>query len=423
MGMLYISTILLLVVHGGSIVLADSRINLENSRTRSEIREIDANQVESWRDEILGFESPLIVRNVVDVLDSWTPKGISERHQGVNDLVVKYQYDTPIFSYYNKRPLAESNVRGTPAEPSFRVKTVSMSEFSRLETENYHYSSMPIEDLPSSLRQEIEQLHPVENIGEYDSMHLWMSSKNIVAYPHYDTSDNLFLQLRGLKRFYLASPDTTIRDLRLYPALHPRYRQIQDLKTFETTRMTVKTLRPGDLLVLPAYYLHKVEALNASTSINLWTESESFKISETLFQSALPFESEWSDPSIRSNAVILFLQEISRMLYNDETCSNENDVFVSLRNRYESAYHNHKVDINDEWRHCDSFDSMFQKETAHKIKQRAHDVHIKILMSIKSESVRFLYFANLIEFLVLWAVQGEARYVRSFLSSSSGCFQ
>ena len=381
-----------------------------------EIVEIDARETILWRQQIQSFDTPVIVRNVLsrDVDRMWRPEEISKRHQGIDDLIVKYQHNSPVFSYYNKRPLAEENVPGTPSRPSFFVRrNVSMKEFAKLESVQYHYSSMPIELLPSSLRQEIEALHPVENMEEQNSMHLWISSPGVIAYPHYDTSDNIFLQLRGEKRFCLASPDVTIRDLNLYPALHPRYRQIQDLESFET-RMTVRTLHPGDLLLLPAYYLHKVEALNASTSINLWSDSESFGISETLFQSALPFESEWVEPSMRSSAVVSFLQEMSRLLYG-ETCSNsENDVFVILRHRYDSAY----VDVNAEtWTHC--VDEVLDDLDYAHIKKRAKDVHVKILNSMPSDSVRLLYLANLVEFLILWAVRGEARYVRNFLSA---CF-
>ena len=386
-----------------------------SSKMENSIREIDAREIHSWRREIQSFDAPLIIRNAVALDDAdWTPEEISRRHQGCDDLIVKHQMHSPVFSYYNKRPLAEENVQGTPSRPSFLVRNnVSMKEFARLESIRYHYSSVPIEGLPHSLQQEIEELHPVEKKRELESIHLWMSSPGVIAYPHYDTSDNIFLQLRGKKRFYLASPDITIRDLDLYPALHPRYRQIQDLERFETM-MAVTTLHPGDLLVLPAFFLHRVEALDASTSINLWSDSETFNISETLFQSTLPFESEWNEPEIRSSAVVTFLREISALLYG-ETCS-KNDVFMFLRERYESAY----TDVDLEmWKHCvvDAFDDEVGKNIDYTyIKKRAKDVHVDILLSMSSDSVRFLYFANLVEFVVLWAVRGEARYVRSFLS-------
>jgi hypothetical protein len=53
---------------------------------------------------------------------------------------------------------------------------------------------------------------------------LWIGSKGVVAEMHYDTSDNFFLVLNGSKQFSIWPPEL-LPAARVYPSLHPYYRQ------------------------------------------------------------------------------------------------------------------------------------------------------------------------------------------------------
>jgi hypothetical protein len=52
----------------------------------------------------------------------------------------------------------------------------------------------------------------------------------------------------------------------------------------------VVSLYPGEMLFLPAYWLHRVESHNASISVNVWRESEDFYKGERLFKHPVPFK-------------------------------------------------------------------------------------------------------------------------------------
>ena len=57
-------------------------------------------------------------------------------------------------------------------------------------------------------------------------VNFWFSTKNVTAYTHYDTSDNLHVTIYGKKKFLLFPPSAHLQ-LKLYPCLHQFYRQVQ----------------------------------------------------------------------------------------------------------------------------------------------------------------------------------------------------
>lgn len=95
---------------------------------------------------------------------------------------------------------------------------------------------------------------------------------------HYDVYDNLFQQLSGTKRFLLFPPSDATR-LYLHPKVHVRYRQSQaDLLRPDLVRFPLLAglegievvLQPGDLLFLPAFWFHHVEAQEPNYGLNVW---------------------------------------------------------------------------------------------------------------------------------------------------------
>jgi hypothetical protein len=107
---------------------------------------------------------------------------------------------------------------------------------------------------------------------------IWMGSAGNVTKAHYDTEDNINVQLRGRKEFFLfpaaqldalyprsawdymsnfSRVDITAPDLARYPRFS------------RATPMRAVT-EPGDFLYIPIYWWHQVHTLEASLNVNFW---------------------------------------------------------------------------------------------------------------------------------------------------------
>jgi hypothetical protein len=112
---------------------------------------------------------------------------------------------------------------------------------------------------------------------------LWLSTPGAFARPHFDASANLFVQVRGRKRWALAPPSRW-PDVRLHSQLHPANRQSQLASLREITAppaplgtaaaapaeggLFTVTLGPADALYLPPFYFHEAEAVGAGLSLS-----------------------------------------------------------------------------------------------------------------------------------------------------------
>ena len=91
---------------------------------------------------------------------------------------------------------------------------------------------------------------------------------------HYDVMDNAFVQLHGRKRFRIWGPEA-LAALKVFPDLHPRARKTQlDMSSASVAALDLANeivLEPGDVLHLPAFTFHQVEALDMSVSANVFS--------------------------------------------------------------------------------------------------------------------------------------------------------
>jgi hypothetical protein len=139
-----------------------------------------------------------------------------------------------------------------------------------------------------------------------------MGSADIATQLHYDASHNIYAQLYGRKQFWLLPPNAT-RHMDVYPIDHPHNRQarlpfdprrhpalrepsfLQTVRAAQTDVIIRVELLPGELLVLPAGWLHFVQALTPSVSVNVWKESAATVLLNQLLRNILPFgDSTWS---------------------------------------------------------------------------------------------------------------------------------
>ena len=165
----------------------------------------------------------------------------------------------------------------------------------------------------------ISQLHIGEAAPRPLTTNLW-AGKGTVAEAHFDASHNLFVQVRGVKRFVLARPAIAHR-LRFFPEPHPRDRHTQ-LRIDASGRLEAgadhldhlpeggplpaqeAVLTPGDVLYVPPFTVHRVGTVDAdgeaaagevSLSINVFSESFENKAAGAMAAAGLP-------PSVQQNA-------------------------------------------------------------------------------------------------------------------------
>ena len=189
---------------------------------------------------------------------------------------------------------------------------------------------------------------------------LWLSSGNASTPLHYDTSMNMFVQLRGRKRFWLLPPAAATA-LPMEPVHSPGHRQLavrtlphgstdhgarhkhclpQDLKGMsgtspETTseqalaaalpasvieQLQVVELGPGDALWLPAYWLHHTVAVSprGCLSVSLWAESGPHEHLMQLLAADMPAHNA-VDPQGRLEWAAMLLTNVVHALGGDST--------------------------------------------------------------------------------------------------------
>ena len=108
----------------------------------------------------------------------------------------------------------------------------------------------------------------------------WLGPAGTVTPLHADYDDNLFVQLWGSKRIWLAPPH---HDAFLYPveanALlfgSPFDPEAPDYERFPLARQAALlelTVGPGDMLYVPAGWYHQVRSLSFSLSSNRWSRT------------------------------------------------------------------------------------------------------------------------------------------------------
>jgi len=100
-----------------------------------------------------------------------------------------------------------------------------------------------------------------------------ITSPNLQLWTHYDTCDNILIQVRGRKRIILFPPSDALNlyldgdkslvldidhpDLKLYP-------------NFAKAQRFEAILEEGDIVFIPALWFHNVIAINFSISVNVF---------------------------------------------------------------------------------------------------------------------------------------------------------
>ncbi|MBV6323084.1 cupin-like domain-containing protein [Duganella violaceipulchra] len=171
----------------------------------------------------------------------------------------------------------------TAFAPDRAMQDMSMLEYLELSASGAH-------DLPPYLGNlELRELNRLCHWPTYfDKMgppRFWLGPAGTVTPLHCDYDDNVFAQIWGTKRIFLAPPH---HDEFLYPneanAIlfgSPFDPEAPDFEKFPLARQaaTVEVIvNPGDMLYVPAGWYHQVRALTFSLSSNRWSRSMPFAL-------------------------------------------------------------------------------------------------------------------------------------------------
>ncbi len=190
---------------------------------------------------------------------------------------------------------------------------------------------------------------------------IWLSSGNASTPLHYDTSMNVFIQLRGRKRFWLLPPDAAT-SLPMEPVHSPGHRQLATralpdesleqggegqkrclrlngeglsgtsantiseqalaaaLSPSVIEQLRVVELGPGEALWLPPYWLHHTVAISprGCLSVSLWAESGPHEHLMRLLAADMPAQHA-VDPQDRLAWASSLLTNVIRVLADDQT--------------------------------------------------------------------------------------------------------
>ncbi len=218
-----------------------------------------------------------------------------------------YKHSQKTFVFYDtSKPLLQNALAAEKGSlhPFSISQDMSTKEFfNKLKTETgpYYYFSKSIKYLGETIQNDIESFTKEFMVTQRDkSINIWIGGSGSTAQTHYDATHNMYIQLRGTKRFRLFEP-AAWRFLNLYPYLHPYSRQSQ----IEIEQVPLEghyvgpfdiTLHEGDILYIPPYWFHHVEAIGNETSIsiNIWTGCDESDAHWNIQSAPLPFESDWT---------------------------------------------------------------------------------------------------------------------------------
>lgn len=209
---------------------------------------------------------PVVLRGLVpaDEMRRWSFESIAEefRDVAVPTNVTRAGVVTP------------DRYRGVATAP--RVLSDLLAQLGAAEVPSL-YMMARLQELPAAWRERIAA--PVYCAGApWLASKVWLSPAGTVTLTHWDTADNLHLQLLGSKRFTLFGPSESAG---LYPngmlssvpngcRVDPEAPDLERYPRFRDVRGSRADLAPGDGLYIPRGAWHHVRTVADSLSVNFW---------------------------------------------------------------------------------------------------------------------------------------------------------
>lgn len=144
-------------------------------------------------------------------------------------------------------------------------------------TSSVYLAQHPLLDYIPALEEDIKQPKYIAAVGKSkaDVINLWMGSASTGSKLHFDTADNILVQVAGHKKLVLISPQHS--DM-LYPAspidnfspVNVEKPDLMQYPLFSEVKGMLVHLEPGDAVFIPAKHWHWVKAITSSISVNFW---------------------------------------------------------------------------------------------------------------------------------------------------------
>jgi hypothetical protein len=255
---------------------------------------------------------PLVLKNTIaSQYPRYTLSDISKMLSPTDNISSFFKHDSEIFGpYYDAgRPMHRLlSGAGAPYESgaSLRVRDIEAAftapagtaATTDTDTAAHPFYSLSIspEDLgiPPFNTSELISLYPQKS-----SMNLWLGMKGGTTPCHYDGYHNMYVQLSGHKKFLLLPPGR-MRELQVFPFLHPSYGQcgaaMEGLPGPRRDWLEV-TLRPGELLYIPPFWLHEVVGVTPSVAFNVWTGIADEEVFQEILAVPMPCLESGYDPA------------------------------------------------------------------------------------------------------------------------------
>jgi hypothetical protein len=196
----------------------------------------------------------------------------------------------------------------------------------------------------------------IKDINEVEE-NIWepaitLSHPGIAEQIRYDTFHNIIIQVQGLKRFILFSPES---ELYMYPSIHRSYKQSQvrfEKKDDDNNKdgnfpksyglnAKVVDLQPGDILYIPPYWNYRQESTTLSLSLSIQSPSLMEQLLSEAYWQQVPFGDFSSSIQLRSFAVHYYLYLLIKQInLTYDNINNDNSIYLSsfTKNLYESRF-------------------------------------------------------------------------------------
>ena len=272
-----------------------------------------------------GTAAKMLTPSAIDPADPWT--SVSSVLSAADAKVQRQE--TPQFFYRDTKAvflhLPEAKLSPGPELEAVKDDEVLIEKVRTSLSAPYRYGSWSLASLGVEGEPATEVTVAGALGGTSTKSNLWIGSTGAQARMHFDSSPNVFVQVTGRKTLLLAPPNRAASAY-LYPRLHPAHRQAQvDPRRADRTRFPLLadldfsrvTLTAGDVLFLPAFWLHQVEVDAASVSVNHFVSGTSAlasslspkEIAGQLFQLEIPMDASWL-PYERVAGLVRFLGRV-----------------------------------------------------------------------------------------------------------------
>lgn len=308
------------------------RLALNPHRTTQWLEERDTLTPEQFMKEYCEPQRPVIVRNAAinsRAFKTWTPNYFCEKAGSNKVKFAKHDFQKKEVEHYFDR------VRSTKMKMSEAIATMENLEPQSELKQKFYVQQISLRNLPE-LQNDITL--PEFSLGLLNSLEendkpiplLWFGQKDTHTPLHYDSSDNIFIQIYGEKRVLLYPPSDTAYLSPYHPkpkcidsGTHQSKKHQSDVLDKFSEALNLASgfqaqVRPGDVVFIPTGWWHEIRAGDTSSiSLNYWISKprESIREVDKLIDCDEFISSKQKDKILLKCAVILLEKNMPNYIF------------------------------------------------------------------------------------------------------------